>query len=1347
MSDRRQVKVDLDASVEGYIAKIEAAAAATDQLASKGDRASRDTKALGQSTASASANVDRLGSASRKAAADQDRLGRSIQTTQKLSDRSSLSIGSLVVAAAALGPGLVPLAGAATAAGIGLAGMGVAGGLAIYGISNAMKSSGPQAAAYASGLSSLKGNLDDLAATAAANVLGPFQSQVTGLQSRMPALTKSVAGLSSSFGIAASHGASGLLNIFQSLDPLMQTIGLHAVDLSAKFETWTKGSGMRDFASWAQSQLPAVEQMLAELIPAVGHLIAAFGPLGGQTVAAITALASAINAIPTPVLTALVTLAVQGGLAFKAWNGLAAIVGGLSGAMTRLGASSTASAAGMTAAGTAAKASAVGMTTATGAATRLAAAQRLLVAAAPVVGVAALASSLAQFQTQAMMGGHSASELSTELGALGKNANLSGEAFRMFGGGQGMGPFRNDVITTDEALQRFGVNARGHFASFNDGFTDWLGNLQDGSRRSNEFKESVTRMDGGLAQMVQSGHADQARASYEKLMSAIDPKDRPAVAAMFSQYNTALKETKTTAASAAPQVDAFGQEIKRTGIAAKDAAEATKRLADGYKSLGQGLLGERDSARGFQQAIDDANSAVKENGRTLDISTSKGRANQAALDGIASSATGYASSILKAGGSQAQANAVLAAGRSSFIQNATAMGMSKTQAEGLANSLFKLPKGVSTTVAVPGLPGASYGIDQFGQKVIQLDGRNVSIPVSTPGAQAIIANLAGISAKAMSMNGSKIVITPSAPLAAAVKRQIDGLASARVNADGTITIDSKAPSAAADTAKIRSLTSAAQTADKQSPNIHTSTDAPESRRSVEAATRAAQTLDKQSPTITTSTNANGTKTVVISLLNATKDKSARITYTTNAASAAGGVRSLLSTAVDVTRSITYKVRTIGGVARAGREVMAGNATGGIGGVLPGYQTGGEAFDALRGGQVRGPGSRTSDSVLAKGRAGHYALSNFEHVWTGDEVEKGGGHATQYAMRALARQGRLEKIVRAGMVAGYAGGGAASGLPGYAGGGESLIGWNPDISSIIQLTGSLRVDAQTISETKGRLKGFTDALAKANRDLRAARARRDGLDKHASHAQRVAAANAVTNALAKQAKAQDNVNAATASYNAQVSASKKTDGQLFVQATGNTSYMTRQFLDDLDTIRKKGQPKLALSLLQDGSATAQRTARSLAKGSASQLLAAARGVAYNDALEDRRAKLLGQLDGSTKKALQEKKAADLAAKQEKAKAAREAAAAAVKARRDANMALIGLRGATNQAYAMAGPQVSSYAGPSVRQIVTEVVGALPVPTVQPGQTVVKLDGRVIGQSTTTYQAQQASYGSTIPGVER
>lgn len=138
-----------------------------------------------------------------------------------------------------------------------------------------------------------------------------------------------------------------------------------------------------------------------------------------------------------------------------------------------------------------------------------------------------------------------------------------------------------------------------------------------------------------------------------------------------------------------------------TGDAASDAATDVRGYLTALREATDVNLQSRASQRDLEQAIDDASETIKENGKTLDINTQKGRENQAALDQIRAKAYGAAEGILAAGGSQDQANQALERGRRAFVNAAVAAGMERKEAERLAAQLFAIPN-VNRTVTVNG---------------------------------------------------------------------------------------------------------------------------------------------------------------------------------------------------------------------------------------------------------------------------------------------------------------------------------------------------------------------------------------------------------------------------------------------------------------------------------------------------------------------------------------------------------------------------------------------------------------------------------------------------------------------
>jgi hypothetical protein len=142
--------------------------------------------------------------------------------------------------------------------------------------------------------------------------------------------------------------------------------------------------------------------------------------------------------------------------------------------------------------------------------------------------------------------------------------------------------------------------------------------------------------------------------------------------------------------------DGLGSSMDKASDATRESTRALVDNINAHNSLADRLLGERGGYRAYQQAIDDATDAAKENGATLDEGTPKGRANAAALDTLAQSWNNL---------SPAQQNATDAAkgAREAFIGVAVQMGKTRGQAKTLADQYLDMPSLVSTDVKARGL--------------------------------------------------------------------------------------------------------------------------------------------------------------------------------------------------------------------------------------------------------------------------------------------------------------------------------------------------------------------------------------------------------------------------------------------------------------------------------------------------------------------------------------------------------------------------------------------------------------------------------------------------------------------
>jgi TP901 family phage tail tape measure protein len=273
---------------------------------------------------------------------------------------------------------------------------------------------------------------------------------------------------------------------------------------------------------------------------------------------------------------------------------------------------------------------------------------------------------------------------------------------------------------------------------------------------TNLFANATTSATDVLARNTQASiDAAHARSSgIAALLGSAAP-----VASALGAQSAAEKEAADAAAATGDAAGAAVVPTKALEVAEKDlaaAADATKKAHDdliaSITNFGSAMMTARGDARSYEAAIDAAQASVKANGRTLDITTEKGRNNQAALDGIATAALKAAESNL----GLAEQNGTLGAAtrtvtgdigkaRDAFITQAIAMGMPKAAAAKLAtqagltrdrvkeitNGLIDLGKQApKPVVTVLGVAAGLSAVDNLKARLASLKGRNITVSLN-----------------------------------------------------------------------------------------------------------------------------------------------------------------------------------------------------------------------------------------------------------------------------------------------------------------------------------------------------------------------------------------------------------------------------------------------------------------------------------------------------------------------------------------------------------------------------------------------------------------------------------------
>lgn len=332
-----------------------------------------------------------------------------------------------------------------------------------------------------------------------------------------------------------------------------------------------------------------------------------------------------------------------------------------------------------------------------------------------------------------------------------------------------------------------------------------------GEATTNDLKQRLDEVGQGLAGLAQTD-LPAAQESFKALWDAAGGTDE--AGADLLDLMPALKDELTGMANAAglatddqtllqiatgelvPVVDEATGAVTGYNTAQEGAEGATDdatgaveeqidvlgELQDVLQGTADALLGIRGSARDFEAAIDDANAAVEENGKTLDTTTEKGRANEAALDGIADAAHRYADAQAEAGASSEELDGIMSDGRQAFIDAAIDMGMSEEAAKDLADQMQLIPTftqieiEANTDAVVDGVTNAV----QVAQSILDGDPATVPVDANTDQAEMQFDGLVSDVPPATMDVGANV--TPA-------QSQVDGLAAAVDAAGGTITVN------------------------------------------------------------------------------------------------------------------------------------------------------------------------------------------------------------------------------------------------------------------------------------------------------------------------------------------------------------------------------------------------------------------------------------------------------------------------------------------------------------------------------------------------------------------------------
>lgn len=337
-----------------------------------------------------------------------------------------------------------------------------------------------------------------------------------------------------------------------------------------------------------------------------------------------------------------------------------------------------------------------------------------------VLGVAAITSAIANLGSEAQLSEGQLRKLNAAMTASNpKSLN------QQFVGGSSIGfdPIASKVTTARGALKALNDDALNiNFSKFTDGLSFGLMHTADTAKR---FEAQFKQMGTTLATTAESdfGGATEGFNALVKQMGGGQETAKQLLDRM-GPYKDELTALASAAGQTASDQDLLNLAQGKGKLAAQLAAESTAQqsdaiadlsgvasqadqdisaLADSIRSFGSTQLDVESTESDFQAAIDAASAALKENGKTLDLNSEKGRDNASALRQIASDGIAATAAIAENGGTQEEAAAKMQSVRDAYIQAATALGETPEAAAAAADALKLIPSNVTTLFKTQGV--------------------------------------------------------------------------------------------------------------------------------------------------------------------------------------------------------------------------------------------------------------------------------------------------------------------------------------------------------------------------------------------------------------------------------------------------------------------------------------------------------------------------------------------------------------------------------------------------------------------------------------------------------------------
>lgn len=282
-----------------------------------------------------------------------------------------------------------------------------------------------------------------------------------------------------------------------------------------------------------------------------------------------------------------------------------------------------------------------------------------------------------------------------------------------------------------------------------------------------EARDQIKSLDEALSSLVQNGSPDVAAKAFQRMAQEAEEHGTSTekLRTLLPKYGEALAATDTQQKLAAESQGKLGDEAALTTDDLKAQKSAADQLSDALKLLNGVNIAAAEQEINFRQSLADLSTAVRENGRSLDVASEKGRKVKSAFLDAAKAAAEHAQAVADQQGSVEAGNAVLEKDIGLLRRQMTAAGFSKDAIDQLVGAFARLPEKKATTVEAQ--TGAAVAdLQQVQDKIRSTKGGSFTMTALTREAEEA---LQGLGFRVTHMKDGRVSVQiPTGPPQAAV---------------------------------------------------------------------------------------------------------------------------------------------------------------------------------------------------------------------------------------------------------------------------------------------------------------------------------------------------------------------------------------------------------------------------------------------------------------------------------------------------------------------------------------------------------------------------------------------------